>query len=125
MNWTIDEAREFLKSANVFLGDDNDAPKWGQTINLNDTWAWAACDGVYVLDEDLPEVASLFWRYGFCGILYWASERDDGRRSEFHDINRFIEFVRHEEAIRQDEPHSSKRAYLKHSYMIGNSPCHH
>jgi hypothetical protein len=67
----------------------------------------------------LPEVARLFWNYGWCGILYWMSERHDQMKSEFHDINRFVEFVRREEDIRKEVPDSSERAYVKREYVLG------
>jgi hypothetical protein len=67
----------------------------------------------------LPRVAELFWRYGSCGLLYWVSERRQQLKSEFYDINRFIEFVRREEEIRRSEPSQSRRAYLKQQYTIG------
>lgn len=122
--FSIDAARELLTKADVFFGvdeDDEDSSdeKWNQTLNMNDTWAWACADGEYVPDEELPRVAELFWRYGNCGILFWASERNDKMRSEFHDINRFVDFVSQEEAIRDEEPSSSKRAYLKREYTVG------
>ena len=121
----IEQARQILRTAGVFfcddpseLGDDQD-PKVLQTLNLNDTWAWACADGEYVLDEDLPEVARLFFAYGWCGILYWVSERNQQCQSEFCDTNRFVEFVRNEEAIIREEPDDTKRAYLKKQYTIG------
>ena len=39
-------------------------------------------------------------------------------RSEFEDINRFVEFVRNEEAIKEEVSDSNKRAYLKRSYTL-------
>ena len=119
------EARQFLRSAGVFFYDDpseldeDDNPKLLQTINFNDTWAWACAGGEYVPDAELQEVSRLFYCYGYCGILYWASELRDQLTSEFHDINRFIEFVRKEESIRKAEPDEVKRAYARHAYEIG------
>ena len=117
----VDSARELLTKADVFFGrcDEEDGPEWEQTLNMNDTWAWACADGEYVSDEELPRVAELFWRYGHCGILFWVSEKNNGMRSEFYDINRFVDFVRQEEAIRADVPESSKRAYAKREYSLG------
>ena len=117
---TTNEARNFLKAAGVFFeADEDEDPKWDQTINLNDTWMWACAAAEYVSDEELPEVARLFWHYGWCGILYWASEKNDHCQTEFSDNNRFIEFVRKEEVIRAEEPSSTKRAYMKRRYEIG------
>jgi len=119
------KARELLRAAVVFFYDDpshldeDESPDLLQTINLSDTWAWACADGEHVPDDELPEVARLFSSYGWCGILYWASERNEQQKSEFCDINRFIEFVRNEEAIRKEEPKDSKRAYAKRQYTIG------
>jgi len=118
---TIEESRNLLTAAGVFFGaEDGDDPRFAQMLNFNDVWGWAAADGEYVPDEELPRVAELFFDYGRCGILYWASERNDHRMSEFTDNNRFIQFVRAEETIRQEQPNSNKRAYLKYTYSIGN-----
>jgi hypothetical protein len=87
---------------------------------MNDVWAWACADGQYVPDEKLPEVAELFWRYGWAGILYWVSKENGNMRSEFVDNNRFIDFVTHEEQLRKEFPDSDERAYKKISYTIGD-----
>lgn len=65
-----EEATQLLVAAKVFFGIEPDEPDLKQTLNMNDIWAWACGDGERVTDEDLPEVAELFWRYGFSGILY-------------------------------------------------------
>lgn len=117
--YSIDEARDLLTKAGVFCSPDDEDPEFAQTLNMNDTWAWACADGEFVPDAELPRVAELFYRYGNCGLLYWVSERNNKMRSEFHDINRFIDFVRQEEAIREEVPDSSTRAYLKRGYLIG------
>ncbi len=81
-------------------------------INMSDTWAWACADGELVKPDEISEVARLFEQWGWCGLLYWASKKHDDMRSEFKDINRFIDFVAREEAFVKAEPNSSKRAYL-------------
>jgi hypothetical protein len=111
------EVRELLQAANVWC--DPDDPELAQCLNQNDVWGWALADCEEVPDSELPRVGDLFWRYGWCGILYWVSQRRNGSRSEFQDVNRFIEFVAREEAIREEEPDSSKRAYLKREYAVG------
>jgi len=108
MSYSIEEARNLLRLACVtFDGDEDDDPavneKLKQTLNMNDVWGWGTAYGEYIPDEELPEVAGLFCSYGFCGLAYWVSERNGGMMSEFHDINRAIEFVRHEESLRKDE----------------------
>lgn len=117
--FSIGNARQLLTMAGVFFGEDDEDPRMAQMLNMNDTWAWACADGEDVPDEELPRVAELFFQYGWCGILYWVSERNNHMRSEFEDINRFIAFVRAEEAIRQEIPSSSKRAYTKREYTVG------
>lgn len=89
-----------------------------QVLNQNDTWGWAVAMGERVADDELIEVASLFWEYGQCGILYWVSKKNDGMRSEFFDINRKVEFVEHEERIKAEHPGSSARAYHQTEYTI-------
>jgi hypothetical protein len=124
MMMSVEKARELLNAAEVFfdLDEDDDDPKWEQTLNLNDCFFWASADGEYVEDKDLPEVARLFWKYGHNGILYWAWKKTGADwKPEFFDVRRAIEFVKHEEDIRDEEPDSNKRAYLKKRYTIGES----
>lgn len=120
----VDEARELLTKADIFFGydDPDDDPKFAQTINLNDAFYWACSDGEYVEDDELPRLAELFFRYGYCGVMYWvAVEKRGGETPEFLDVRRQIEFVTQEEAIRKELPSSSKRAYTKRQYTIGAS----
>ena len=130
MSYTVDEARDMLTRGRVFFAADEDDEatgherdkKWNQMLNLNDTFFWACADAEYVSDEELPEVASLFFRYGWCGILYWVNLKRGSERVEFLDVRRFIEFVSKEEQLRKDVPGSSQRAYHKLSYSLGVSP---
>jgi hypothetical protein len=133
--FTVEEARALLTAAKVFYDPDpdeayddraeNEGVGWGQTLNLNDTFAWACADGEPVSDADLPRVAQLFYRYGWCGILYWVTreKRTGGDNpnwmAEFLDVRRFIEFVEHEEQLRRDELSDSKRAYRRLAYTLG------
>jgi len=120
MMFDIEESRELLKRAGVFYDcDDGYDSAEAQTLNQNDTWGWASAFGQFVPDVDLPVVAELFFSYGYCGILYWVSRKNDDMKSEFADVNRQIEFVRREEEIRAAHPDSSKRAYEHISYTIG------
>jgi len=125
--FTIESARALLYAADVFydsLGDDHDPSEDGerQTLNMNDVWGWALAWGEHVPDDKLAEVADLFWRYGWGGLLYWMSCRHDNMRSEFHDNNRAIDFVRNEERIRAAHPGSSALAYHQESYVLGSPP---
>jgi nitroimidazol reductase NimA-like FMN-containing flavoprotein (pyridoxamine 5'-phosphate oxidase superfamily) len=118
---TIDEARKLLEAADVFFGRNiEDDEKWAQMLNMNDVWCWACADCEYVSDEKLPEVAELFFNYGWAGILYWVSEQHNNMRSEFENNNRFIEFVRQEEKLCKKVPDNNKRAYEKFSYTLGD-----
>ena len=123
--FTIETARAFLYAADVFydsLSDAHDPEEDGprQALNMNDVWGWATAWGEVVPDDKLIEVAELFWHYGWPGLLYWMSCRHDNMRSEFHDNNRAIEFVRNEERIKAAHPDSSARAYHQESYTIGS-----
>ena len=124
--FSIQESLELLSKASVFFDCDDedtsdDGKKWAQTINLNDAFYWACSDGEYVDDSELPRLAELFWRYGYCGVIYWvAVEKRGGEVPEFLDARRFIEFVRQEELLRNNEPSSSKRAYAKLTYTLGD-----
>jgi hypothetical protein len=120
--FTVDSARELLTKADIFLGcyDPEDDPKYAQMINLNDAFYWGCSDAEYVDDSELPRLAELFWRYGNAGVNYWVLvEKRGGDKPEFVDVQRQVEFVTQEEAIRKEEPSSSKRAYLKRQYTIG------
>ena len=117
--FSIDESRELLTLAGVFYDYGDEDPKESQTLNQNDTWGWALSWGQHVPDDQLPVVAELFWRYGNGGILYWVSRQNDNMRSEFHDVNRQIEFVHKEESIRELIRDSSVRAHTKLHYEIG------
>ena len=114
--FTKDEAAKLLENACVFYPDDDETPQ--HVLNMNDTWVWASAWGEEVKDDELAEVAALFWQYGNAGLLYWVSKKHDGMRSEFYDNNRAIEFVENEERIRKEFPDSNARAYHKESYQI-------
>lgn len=121
-NYSIDEARMLLLFAGIFYDDDitEESPELKQVINLNDTFYWACSDCQRVTDDELPRIAELFWRYGWCGVLYWVLvEKRKENLVEFADVNRFIEFVAQEEKIRVDEPSQSRRAYMRRQYTIG------
>ena len=118
MKFNIDDARKLLTESGIFYGEIDDDPNDAQTINFNDTWGWATAWGDYVEDNELPELARLSWLYGWCGVLYWGSQKNKAMRSEFYHYNRMIEFVEHEEALIKKYPSESKRAYHKTSYKI-------
>lgn len=80
-------------------------------LNFNDTWAWACADGEVVAADEIADVAKLFRAWGWAGLLYWATTKRPGLRSEFKDNNRFIDFVALEEAFKKAVPDSSTRAY--------------
>jgi len=113
----IDEAKKFLKLAGVCYPPDDETP--GLVLNMNDVWGWATAWGEDVPDDQIMEVIVLLCRYGDAGLLYWVSERNECMRSEFEDINRFVDFVRNEERIKKETPESNKRAYRKVTYTLG------
>jgi len=113
------EARTFLEASGLCFGRDEADEDGRLTLNFNDVWGWACADGEEVEDHELVEVARLLRDYGWCGLLYWASEKNGGARSEFLDNNRFIDFVRREEAVRIAVPDSNRRAYHRVCYTLG------
>lgn len=115
MNFTHEAAQQLLRNADVLYADDEEQLE----LNMNDVWGWAVAWGVIIPPENVVEVAQLFWRYGWCGLVYWVSEQNEQMRSEFEDINRMVGFARHEETLRKTEPNNSKRAYTKLSYTLG------
>ena len=116
---THQEAKGILKALDLVFDPDDELEHYDQTLNMNDVWGWALSWCEYIPNEELPKVGVLAQTYGYCGVLYWMSERHNHMKSEFHDINRFVEFVRQEEVIRLAEPNSSKRAYNKVNYTLG------
>ncbi len=118
--FTAESALVLLRAAGVFYWNEPDpgVPQADCELNMNDTWGWALSWGEYVPDDKLIEVARLFWQYGWAGCLYWVSERHERMRSEFEDINRMVDFVRHEEDIRRAIPDSNRRAYFRTSYSL-------
>ena len=115
-----EDALELLRLTNVFYDIDEDEPEMKQMINLNDVFGWGVADCEKVEDSELVEVAKLFKKYGWCGILYWVSEiKRGGLRSEFLDNNRFIDFVKLEEDLIKQEPDTDKRAYKIYKYTLG------
>jgi hypothetical protein len=88
-------------------------------LNMNDTWSWALGWCPEVPQDQVKEVARLFRLYGSAGLYYWHSCQENNMKSEFADINRFVEFVRNEEKICQEVPLAAIRAYHKVKYEIG------
>lgn len=109
-----DDLTMLLTSDCCFLSDEGELQ-----LNMNDTWGWALAWCPTVPADEVKEVARLFRLYGNAGLMYWHSCKEDNMRSEFHDNNRAIDFVRHEEQYRKEIPDSSKRAYTRIQYTIG------
>lgn len=118
---TETDALDMLTAAGVFVDLDEDEPDETRRLNLNDVFSWASADDEAVPDCCLSELGGLFWRYGWSGLLYWVHLRRGGQWSEFADANRMIEFVTNEERIRTEFPDSTKRAYHRAGYWIGES----
>ncbi len=124
MKFSLEEAKKLLDAAKVFFDCDPEDGIKENMLNMNDVWAWACADGYVVSDEQMPELARLFWQYGNCGILYFVAVNDGWVKSEFHDNSRFIEFVKREEEIRAAVPDYNKRAYHKAEYTIKGMGLH-
>lgn len=116
----IESSKKLLSAAGLFfygIGECED-PEDECVLNMNDTWAWACAFGQKVEDNDMPEVCRLFINYGFCGVLYWVSEKNDGMQSEFSHINRMVQFVRNEERIMHLSDGATNYAFSKAQYLI-------
>ena len=109
-----DDERMLIASGCCFVEEDG-----ALTINMNDTWGWALAWGVSVPKDKLGEVARLFRLYGLAGLTYWHSCQEGNMRSEFKDVNRAIDFVRHEEEFIKNSKSSSERAYKNLIYTLG------
>jgi len=107
---------QMLRASGCFFdGDEEEGDGYydkNLVLNANDTWAWALAWCQDVSAQEIPEVARLYRRWGYAGLLYWMSEKNGKMKSEFKDINRFVEFVRQEEELIKSVPDSSKRAYM-------------
>lgn len=115
------DAFEFLKTTGIFFGrDDDQEEKWDRMINMNDVWGWACSDCHEVPMDQMPELLRLYNAYGWCGVLYFVSEREGGHGSEFCHYNRMICFVRSEEKIRASHDRSSAYAYDNQSYEVAS-----
>lgn len=108
-----DDVTMLIASDLCFVDED------GLSLNMNDTWGWALAWLPEVSKEEVPEVARLFRNYGAAGLKFWHSRKENNMRSEFADVNREIDFVRHEEEIAASTKSSSERAYKKVSYTLG------
>lgn len=111
----IEALRYLLESdGSLWIGEDDDG-RGTVWLNLNDTFGWAVADCEEIKAEDWPELLRLHRKYGWCGLLYWASKREGYREGggEFEDIKRAVAFVAQEEACIAFEPDYNKRAYLK------------
>jgi len=121
-----EKAENFLRTARAFYWDDPDTEEGNahRCLNMNDTFAWALAYGPYVDDDQLIPVAELCWRYGNAGLNYWCTvcpdKADRIEASEFEDVQRGIDFVRHEEELRLNGGPSHKRAYKKLVYTLGD-----
>ena len=120
------EARLFyyssLEEFNQDVADDDHfgTPEDYQlAINLNDTFFWASADCEVIGLDELEEVARLFFKYGWSGILYWVVKKRDWQwhDPEFLDARRQILFVHEEESVVAGLT-SSKAAYKSASYVI-------
>lgn len=111
------EGLALLRAADVLWEKDDEHNE--RLIIFNDVWCWGSADCEALPDAEVPRVAELFKRYGWCGLLYWCSEKRGGCRSEFKDNNRFIDFVKAEEALVASVPDSNKRAYTRLTYQLG------
>jgi hypothetical protein len=124
-NKRIEAARAYLHTTEIFFdndpADEDYSPEMDQQVNFNDVWGWALSYWEKCEDEELPELAALHSSYGWCGVLYWCSNKNDGMRSAFADVNRRIEFVENEERIRRQIPGRSQRAYHQEEYTIGKA----
>lgn len=102
---TREKAVQLLRDSGYLYDFEEDEKKQIE-LNMNDVWGWALAWGEAITPDNVVEVGELFQLYGWCGLLYWASEQHEQMRSEFEDVNRRVEFVRHEEELRRAGPHS-------------------
>lgn len=113
-----EHVRKMLGAMDLVFDEDDEVENYRQTLNMNDVWGWAVSWLEEIPDDELIAVGHLVRRYGYAGALYWVSKRNNNMRSEFEDINRFVSFVREEEAILAEFPDPNKRAYAKRTYAI-------
>lgn len=112
------EVRQLLVALDYAYEPEEETPAGELVLDQNDVWAWALAWAEPIPEAALPRIGDLLTRYGYCGLLFWVSERHAQMRSEFEDINRFVDFVRAEETIRAEIPDSNSRAYTKRRYTL-------
>ena len=100
MKLSIDDAREILFEADV-LHEISSGSSNRLLLKIKDSWRSNSVVNEYVRDEDLQELARLFWRYGWAGILYFVSEKNNGIESDLKDNNKAIQTVRHLEDLKK------------------------
>lgn len=116
---TLEEATAFIRP---YCYDE--APGSPLELNLNDAFSWGAAYSERVPDDQIIPLGRLIQWYGYAGVFYWVSRLGTGYgdRSEFHDVNRMIEFVANEERIIAEIPDASARAYTRQTYTLGAPP---
>lgn len=95
-----------------------DDPVLLRSLLMSDVFGWALGMAEVIPADQLDEVARLFKEYGFCGLVYWVSQRNGEMRSEFPAMNRKIDYVAHEEAARLAAKDTTDWAYKKVSYLV-------
>lgn len=114
--FSYEEAESLLNAADVFYENNGK-----HELNMNDAMEWGTADCEVVPKEEMQRVAGLFFRYGWHGVVYWVVERRGWKDTDFRDVNRAVEFIRHEEKLRKEVPDSSTRAYAHLRYTIGTA----
>lgn len=119
MNEDLEDAWKLVKAIPAFSHEEG----WPPMISMGDVWAWASADAITVTDDNVKQIAKLYSKYGFCGLVYYQCKvLGEWESSEFVDINRYIEFVDNEERICQEVPDYNARGYAKRTYIIGKPP---
>ena len=97
-------ALKLLRESGIFYNDNiseldaGDDPQSIRLINLNDTFWWGTAYCQFLPDDKIEELSNLFFKYGWCGVLYWCSKQEE-IKPEFENVIRSIQFVENEELI--------------------------
>ena len=124
------EMLEILTLAGVIFEADDMPPGTLPHVNLNDALYWGCADGECVSDDaDLDTLHTLWIRYGWCGVLYWAVhvKRGGDVGQIFPRSAREVAFVKTEEEIRAAAATPAAAVYARATHTAtdasnGNTP---
>lgn len=103
--------------------DEQEREEWRFVVHLGDWCSWGTADDERADPSELPDVWNMFSRYGWNGIYYWVMKKREWEwhQISFRDVQRAMQFIQHEEALREAAGSSvSAYAYGHAEYHIAS-----